>query len=220
MGLLTKLLLGGLAASVIFSDEQVQPPGDINELKLYDFETLTEKLKDKGFSNIKTVRIEDLIDGEVETVTIDNRTDYDEYTSFDPDAEVIIEYHTFPIEEIKQESENNTEYNKVRAPSDPDTLEEIEKINSSELNDLNTAIREHEIEEAKFSDMEDSESIDNETLISAVNNTQINTTDSFPSGFFCGVTICLVILTVAKLCCRIFKKGLYGKIQYLTTRSN
>lgn len=83
--------------------------------------------KDEGFTNIKLKPIEDLIfgwlteDGEVESVTIDGDDTFDDFTSYNFDAEVVIKYHTFPqddeeTEESKSEATNEED---LKEPSNP-----------------------------------------------------------------------------------------------------
>lgn len=62
---------------------------------------VVSQLQDKGFNNIQTEPIEDLItgwltsDGEIEKITIDGRSDYTEKSVFAPNVEIVITYHTF-----------------------------------------------------------------------------------------------------------------------------
>ena len=60
-----------------------------------------KKFKQAGFINVKTKPIYDLVtgwlksDGEIEEVLIDGDNDISTYSSYRPDVEVLIKYHTF-----------------------------------------------------------------------------------------------------------------------------
>lgn len=91
---------------------------------LYDnYETIVKQFEDAGFTNVQTVKIEDLItgwltsDGEVEEVTIDGSAEFLEGDYYIADVEIIISYHTF--------SETTTEEVTESTTSD-DTTEESE----------------------------------------------------------------------------------------------
>lgn len=66
-----------------------------------DYKTVIEQFKKQGFTNIQEVVAKDLItgwltsDGEVEEVSIDGKTDFQEKSNYVADVEIIITYHTF-----------------------------------------------------------------------------------------------------------------------------
>lgn len=66
-----------------------------------NFEDVVSKLKTKGFTNIQTVRLDDLItgwlhkDGEVSEINISGDTDFYEKSSYVSNTEIIITYHSF-----------------------------------------------------------------------------------------------------------------------------
>jgi hypothetical protein len=68
-------------------------------------QTVISELETIGFTNIKTVVLDDLVtgwltkDGEVEQVEINGKTEFSAHTSFPKDAEIIITYHTFSKKE-------------------------------------------------------------------------------------------------------------------------
>lgn len=72
------------------------------------------ELSDSGFTNIKTIPIEDLItgwltkDGEIESISIDGDTDFISGRKYDPGVEVEIQYHTFPSD-TESEAEESSE---------------------------------------------------------------------------------------------------------------
>lgn len=144
------LLVGVLVALLGFSacDESIEDDGKIEvsfssdeavgDMLYADAET---KLSESGFTNVKTVPIEDLItgwltdDGEIESISIDGDTEFSNGERFDPGVEVEIQYHTFPSdtksdEETSEEPENND------SQSDSETTEEPPNItvdNNSEF---------------------------------------------------------------------------------------
>lgn len=73
-----------------------------SDLEGQNYETVILKLESVGFTDIKTVILDDLIlgwltkDGEVEEVAINGDTSFDESAYFPADAKIIITYHTFP----------------------------------------------------------------------------------------------------------------------------
>lgn len=81
-----------------------------------DYQEAVDDFTEKGFKNIKTEKIEDLItgwltkDGEVESVSVDGDKDYSPGDWYSENVEVIITYHTFPKEE-KSENESSDEKN-------------------------------------------------------------------------------------------------------------
>ena len=63
--------------------------------------SVVEQLEQKGFTNIKEVKIKDLVtdwltdNGEVEEVIIEGKTDFTETSNYSADVEIIVRYHTF-----------------------------------------------------------------------------------------------------------------------------
>jgi hypothetical protein len=107
-----------------------------------DYQDVVDDFKEKGFKNIKTEKIEDLItgwltkDGEVESVSVDGDKDYSPDVWYSNDVEVVITYHTFPKEE-KSETESNDEKNSDtddKSPNDTasDSNQEILTVENNE----------------------------------------------------------------------------------------
>ena len=73
----------------------------MNDFIKQDYRDVVMRLKNMGFTNIKTVAIKDLItgwltkDGSVESVSVAGKTDFQVGDKFMPDAEIVINYHTF-----------------------------------------------------------------------------------------------------------------------------
>jgi len=80
-------------------------PYSVSKMSGKNYEDLTEDLKEKGFNNISYDIIDDLIigflksDGEVEEVSINGDSDFAEGDWIPSDSEIVISYHTFPVQE-------------------------------------------------------------------------------------------------------------------------
>ncbi|MBQ0064191.1 MAG: hypothetical protein KBT48_00340, partial [Firmicutes bacterium] len=66
-----------------------------------DHKELVKSLKKAGFVNIKEEAIKDIVtgwitkDGQIESVTIDEKDDFGKEDKFRPDASILIQYHTW-----------------------------------------------------------------------------------------------------------------------------
>ena len=66
-----------------------------------DYAEVVNRLEKRGFTNIKTEPIDDLItgwitkDGEVEEITIEGDNSFSPGSRYLPDVEIIVRYHTF-----------------------------------------------------------------------------------------------------------------------------
>lgn len=75
-----------------------------------DYNEVKNKFSNNGFTNIKCVKMEDLItgwltkDGEVEDVSIGGKTNFSTSDWFSPNVEVVIRYHTFPSQKEEPSS--------------------------------------------------------------------------------------------------------------------
>ena len=91
-------------------DGEVKIPVESSELEGRNYEEVVKIFEEKGFTNIKTEAMHDLIlgwltkDGEVEDVSIGGNVDYSSNKWVSADTEVVIRYHTFP-EGDKEEDE-------------------------------------------------------------------------------------------------------------------
>lgn len=83
-------------------------------MMLKTFAGILIELTNSGFTNVKTIPIEDLItgwltkDGEIESISIDGDTDFISGRKYDPGVEVEIQYHTFPSD-TESEAEESSE---------------------------------------------------------------------------------------------------------------
>lgn len=82
------------------------------------YQEVVNDFKEKGFKNIKTEKLEDLItgwltkDGEVESVTVEGNKDYSPDVWYSNAVEVVITYHTFPSDDKKPEPTSSSLTNK------------------------------------------------------------------------------------------------------------
>jgi hypothetical protein len=91
---------------------EAKTPSGSSVQKGRDYNKVVDDFKSKGFKNIKTEKLEDLItglmtkDGEVKEVSVGGNVDYsaDEWVS--ADAEVIIKYHTFKEKDTESTAES------------------------------------------------------------------------------------------------------------------
>ena len=104
---------------------EAKTPSGSSAMKGRDYASVVETFEEKGFTNIRLEKIEDLItgwlteDGEVEKVTVDGDENYSADKWVSADVEVVIYYHTFPGDndssnnvpesETTDTSNNNTE---------------------------------------------------------------------------------------------------------------
>lgn len=121
------------------SDEhegEAKTPSGSSIQKGRDYQEVVNDFKEKGFKNIKIVKLEDLItgwltkDGEVGSVSVDGDKDYSPDVWYPNAVEVVITYHTFPEEErsdTESANENSSEtddqsINDTSAESDQEIL--------------------------------------------------------------------------------------------------
>ena len=94
---------------------QSQAPEKAKDQAGRHYEEVVADFEEHGFFNIKTIAIDDLVfgwltdDGEVESVTINGIDDYKEDEWYPSDAEVLIEYHTFPSSEDEDKREEKAD---------------------------------------------------------------------------------------------------------------
>lgn len=84
------------------SENYIEVPEEASVLEGKNFKTVSKSFEEAGFTNINTVKIEDLItgwltkDGEVEEISINGDTKFSSGKRYKSDAEIVISYHTFP----------------------------------------------------------------------------------------------------------------------------
>jgi hypothetical protein len=110
------MTLMGCGANSKHEGEAKTPSGSSVQ-KGRDYHKVVDDFKSKGFKNIKTEKLEDLItgwitkDGEVKEVSVDGDVDYSPDEWISADTEVIIKYHTFKKEETKSAAKSEAKDN-------------------------------------------------------------------------------------------------------------
>jgi hypothetical protein len=129
--ILVTALMGCSGNSNTHEGEARTPSGSIHQ-KGEDYQKVIDNFEKKGFKNIRTEKLEDLIlgwftkDGEVESVSVDGNEDYSPDVWYPNDVEVVITYHTFP-QRVKSTSttpaENNNDTENL-VEDKPETVEQ------------------------------------------------------------------------------------------------
>ncbi len=97
---------------------EAKTPSDSDTLKGQDYQSVVDIFEEKGFTNIKLEKIDDLVfgwltkDGEVEEVSVGGDVEYSSDKWVPCDIEVVIKYHTFPEEENNDADEEDIEQDK------------------------------------------------------------------------------------------------------------
>ena len=107
-------------------DGEVAVPASASDYKYENFKDVQEDLEDAGFTNITTEILYDIVlgwteEGEVKSVSIDGRTEYEKGEVFNMDAPIVITYH------MKEEDDPNkpveTEPTETEQPEQPEETE-------------------------------------------------------------------------------------------------
>lgn len=99
----------GIIESTPDSDGNIRLPYVLSDYNDENYEDVINKLEDAGFTNIKAIASEDLIlgwlnkEGEVASLTVGGLKEFETSDRYPIDIEIIIEYHTFPAEEDKDD---------------------------------------------------------------------------------------------------------------------
>ena len=84
-----------------FQSTNIKLPISSKNINKKNYKVVVNQLKDAGFTDVKTDKIEDLVtgwlkkDGEIESVTINGDTDFTEGQEFPKNAKITVIYHTF-----------------------------------------------------------------------------------------------------------------------------
>lgn len=119
-------------------DGQAKTPSASSAQKGRNYEDVVKDFEDKGFTNIRTETIDDLVtgwltkDGEVESVSVDGNKDYSADKWYQKDVTVIITYHVF------SKSEENS-----------DTTSPINSTNVKYYNDTSSIVKSTDNETAQ-----------------------------------------------------------------------
>lgn len=104
------IALAGCSGNSNEHEGEAKTPSGSSVQKGRDYQKVIDNFEEKGFKNIKTEKLEDLItgwmtkDSEVESVSVDGNKDYSSDVWYPNDVEVVITYHTFPADDEKSES--------------------------------------------------------------------------------------------------------------------
>lgn len=114
--------------------ETVRTPADNHLERGRNYKEVIEDFEDKGFTNIKTETIEDLVygksfrNGEVERISVGGDINYDSGVAVPADTEVVISYHTFSQKSIKEaEEKENKKESKKEGKEEKESKEEKDK---------------------------------------------------------------------------------------------
>lgn len=133
-----------ITLSLVACDEgggegEAKTPSRSSDLAGKHYEEVISIFKERGFSNIKTEPIDDLIfgwltkDGEVEDVSINGNVEYSPGKWISNDAEIIIRYHTFPSTDENDTNDSVVNNTPSKSPSstNPETQEKPMTVKTS-----------------------------------------------------------------------------------------
>lgn len=105
-------------------DGEVAVPASASDYKYENYQDVKKDLEDAGFTNITTEILYDIVlgwtdEGEVKSVSIDGRTDYEKGEVFNMDAPIVITYH------MKEEDNPNKPVD--TEPTETETTTSIQK---------------------------------------------------------------------------------------------
>lgn len=122
---------------------EAQTPSRSIEHKGDDIKEVINRFEERGFTNIRTEKLDDLVfgwftkDGEVEKVSVDGDEDYSPDVWHPNDVEVLITYHTFPEKGDTNEAESSNEV--TNKPQEEETPKP-EQTDNSESDTMETII--------------------------------------------------------------------------------
>lgn len=132
--------LVGCSESSNKHEGEAKTPSGSSVQKGRDYQSVVDDFVKKGFINIKTEALDDLItgwltkDGEVESVSVDGDEGYSADVWYPNDVEVVITYHTFAEEDVDIEGGDNVD---VKTEDDSNPLEVSPPYNTKTANGLN-----------------------------------------------------------------------------------
>jgi hypothetical protein len=124
---------------------EIRVPASAEEFEGENYKDVVTRFQMAGFTNISTEPIEDLItgwlvkDGEVEEVSINGKTSFGSSASFEPNATIIIRYHTLPTtnEETSPNEDVENEDDGTQESTNNQVTEEILTVdNCPELKEI------------------------------------------------------------------------------------
>lgn len=118
-------------------ENEIQSPISSNDIDEMTYEEIASKYQNAGFTNVRTEAIDNIIiglltkDGEIESVSVNEKTSFSTDTWFPKDATIVIKYHTYP----NKNEENNTLATTTQKPEEVDSDELASIIKLSSPND-------------------------------------------------------------------------------------
>lgn len=112
------IALAGCGGNSKGHEGKAKTPSGSSAQKGRDYQAVVNDFEEKGFKNIKTEKLEDLITGwmtkagEVESVSVDGNKGYSPDVWYPNNVEVIITYHTFPADDEKPSSTKQEDFQK------------------------------------------------------------------------------------------------------------
>ena len=128
-----------------FQSTNIKLPISSKNINKKNYKVVVNQLKDAGFTDVKTDKIEDLVtgwlkkDGEIESVTINGDTDFTEGQEFPKNAKITVIYHTFKEDKSEnketkdstQKKDKNTKKNSSSSSVDTKSSPSSSKTSSS-----------------------------------------------------------------------------------------
>ena len=128
------ITLVGCAGDSNGHEGEAKTPSGSSIQKGRDYQEVVNDFKEKGFKNIETEKLEDLItgwmtkDGEVESVSVDGDKDYSPDDWYSNNVKVVITYHTFPSDDEKPEPTSSSKVEPQNENQDEDAKVALEAI--------------------------------------------------------------------------------------------
>ena len=94
-------LLAAIERKEIEIGQKIPVGTSLEDMKGKNYQSVVAALKYRGYTNVRAEAIADLVtgwvigDGEVEKITIDGTTNFDEQSLFAPNVEIVVFYHAF-----------------------------------------------------------------------------------------------------------------------------
>ena len=134
------ILLSVVSGTIKRASMEKEPPIVTNDIEMpvsssslegENYENVVKRLKNAGFTNVKTKALEDLImgwltkDGEIAEVSVNGETSFSAGAKFDKDADIVVTYHTFyqsrESDSTDEASETQDTPEESVAENEPDT---------------------------------------------------------------------------------------------------
>lgn len=119
-----------------------------SDYKYKDYQEVQKMLEEKGFTNISTEILYDIVfgwtsEGEVDSVSIDGKTDYEEGEVFKKDSPIIITYHMKKADDPNNQSNNTTSEQNEDSKDDSMSVDEF-------VDFLKEFVKQYETDHSKY----------------------------------------------------------------------